>query len=130
MVEVDQFNLNSALDWIKSLNAQGSTNTLAAVRFALSDMNTEAIYLLSDGRPDQDPKQILSQVHLNTRVPIHTISFNCNDSEANKFLNQLARETKGRYHYFNENGWDADPEGPIPYEVSAVWQIFVPSPVA
>ena len=116
MVEVDEFNMASALDWINSLNAHGSTNTLGAMRFALADMKTEAIYLLTDGRPDQDARLILSQVHLNTRIPIHTISFNCNDAEANKFLAQLAKETNGRYHYFNENGWDADPRGPVPYE--------------
>ncbi|RNA09589.1 von Willebrand factor A domain-containing 3B, partial [Brachionus plicatilis] len=116
MVEVDEFNIKSALEWINCLSAHGTTNTLAAIRFALSDLNTEAIYLLSDGRPDQEPRQILSQVHLNTKIPIHTISFNCNDSEANKFLSKLAEETNGRYHYFNESGWDADPYGPIPYQ--------------
>lgn len=31
----------------------GSTNTLAALRIALSDTYTQAIYLLTDGRPDQ-----------------------------------------------------------------------------
>jgi hypothetical protein len=39
--------------WIDGLNAEGSTNTLAALRFALADSATEAIYLLTDGRPDQ-----------------------------------------------------------------------------
>ena len=53
MVEVDEFNMKNAMDWINNLNAQGSTNTLGAIRFALGDLNTEAIYLLSDGRPDQ-----------------------------------------------------------------------------
>jgi uncharacterized protein YegL len=117
MVEVDEFNFNDASKWIKSLNAQGTTNTLAAIRFALSDINTEAIYLLTDGRPDQAPRQILSQVQLNKKVPIHVISFNCNDAEANQFLNKLAFETGGRYHYFNENFWSADPNGPVPFEV-------------
>jgi hypothetical protein len=28
MVEVDEFNTLSALDWINNLNAQGTTNTL------------------------------------------------------------------------------------------------------
>ena len=37
-------------------------------------------------------------------VPVHTISFNCNDSEANRFLSDLARATGGRYHYFSEKG--------------------------
>jgi hypothetical protein len=39
--------------WIDGLNAEGSTNTLGALRFALADSATEAIYLLTDGRPDQ-----------------------------------------------------------------------------
>jgi hypothetical protein len=39
--------------WIDGLSAEGSTNTLAALRFALADPVTEAIYLLTDGRPDQ-----------------------------------------------------------------------------
>lgn len=39
--------------WIDELYAEGSTNTLAALRFALADTVTEAIYLLTDGRPDQ-----------------------------------------------------------------------------
>ena len=39
--------------WIDGLHAEGSTNTLAALRFALADPATEAIYLLTDGRPDQ-----------------------------------------------------------------------------
>ena len=37
---------------------------------------------------------ILSQV--NENIPIHTISFNCTDPEANQFLYQLAHKTKGR----------------------------------
>jgi hypothetical protein len=53
MVEVDDFNMKSALEWINSLHAQSTTNTMGAIRFALSDLNTEAIYLLTDGRPDQ-----------------------------------------------------------------------------
>lgn len=39
--------------WIDGLHAEGTTNTLAALRFAMADSATEAIYLLTDGRPDQ-----------------------------------------------------------------------------
>jgi von Willebrand factor A domain-containing protein 3 len=118
LVEVDSFNIDSARSWIEALHADGSTNTLAAVRFALNDLQAEAIYLLTDGRPDQEPRKILSQVHLKTKVPIHTISFNCNDCEANQFLAQMAKETNGRYHYYNQNSWNADPDGPVPYQVN------------
>jgi hypothetical protein len=31
MVEVDEFNTSSALEWINNLNAQGTTNTLGKV---------------------------------------------------------------------------------------------------
>lgn len=41
-------------------------------------------------------------------VPVHAISFNCNDTEANEFLFDLAKATGGRYHYFSEKGKDLD----------------------
>ncbi len=52
-VEVDQHNIQSAFDWIDALTAEGTTNTLGAIKFALTDAKNEAIYLLTDGRPDQ-----------------------------------------------------------------------------
>jgi von Willebrand factor A domain-containing protein 3 len=53
LVQVDGESINSALQWIQTLSAQGGTNILGAIKFGLSDLNTEAIYLLTDGRPDQ-----------------------------------------------------------------------------
>ena len=55
---------------------------------------------------------------LHPQVPVHTISFNCADKEANEFLYQLAKETGGRYHYYNEDGIMLD--GPEPWEVSCI----------
>jgi hypothetical protein len=49
----DSTTYSQVTPWIDGLNAEGSTNTLAALRFALADPATEAIYLLTDGRPDQ-----------------------------------------------------------------------------
>ena len=46
-------NLQDAWRWILSLNAGGSTNTLAALRLALADASVQAVYVLTDGRPDQ-----------------------------------------------------------------------------
>ena len=63
----------------------------------------------------QPPKSVLAQVHLHPKVPIHTISFNCRDSDANSFLCQLAEDTGARFHYYQENGADLD--GPEPWEV-------------
>ena len=60
-------------------------------------------------------KIFINTTKKNKKVPIHAISFNCNDAEANSFLYRLSRDTGGRYHYFNESFWAADPEGP--YEV-------------
>lgn len=48
-------------------------------------------------------------------VPVHAISFNCNDTEANQFLSDLAQATDGRYHYFSEKGMD--PDQPKSWEV-------------
>ena len=44
--------------WIRDLRCQGSTNTMAALEHALDDEGTEAIYLLTDGRPDQPPDAV------------------------------------------------------------------------
>lgn len=107
--------------WIDELFANGSTNTLSALRFALADPKTEAIYLLTDGRPDQvwfewfhgeksdsmnrfhfqNERHILSQVQYRQVVPIHTIAFNCQDHAANQFLFDLSKQSGGRFHAFN-----------------------------
>uniref|UniRef100_A0A8D0L590 VWFA domain-containing protein n=1 Tax=Sphenodon punctatus TaxID=8508 RepID=A0A8D0L590_SPHPU len=90
-----------------------STNTLKALQIALADSDTQVIYLLTDGRPDQPPKTILAQVQLRHTIPIHTISFNCDDTEANKFLHELSNETGGRFHYYNI--YMTDPQAPEPF---------------
>ena len=64
----------------------------------------------------QPPKTILAQCLVRPNVPVHTISFNCADREANEFLCQLAKDTGGRFHYYSENG--VDPDGPEPWEVN------------
>ncbi|CAD5114251.1 DgyrCDS3392 [Dimorphilus gyrociliatus] len=114
MVDVNEKNLQNAWEWIKGLECRGSTNTLAAIKTAVNDPSSQAVYLLSDGRPDQPTKSILAQIQLCSKVPVHSISFNCADKEANQFLYDLARATGGRFHYYSENGIDID--GPQPWE--------------
>ncbi|XP_074913343.1 von Willebrand factor A domain-containing protein 3B [Buteo buteo] len=101
LAEVNEENLQDAWLWIKGLEVGSSTNTLKALQIALADTDTQAIYLLTDGRPDQPPRTILAQVQLHCKIPIHTVSFNCDDMEANKFLYELSTETEGRFHYYN-----------------------------
>ncbi|XP_067889388.1 von Willebrand factor A domain-containing protein 3B-like isoform X2 [Heterodontus francisci] len=103
LAEVNENNLESAWSWVKGLQVGGSTNTLGAVRLALADAGTQAIYLLTDGRPDQPPKTIFAQVQLIRLVPIHSIAFNCDDVEANEFLYELSEKTGGRFHSYNSD---------------------------
>lgn len=53
LVDVSERALQSAWTWVQGLTCWGSTNTYAAIQMALADTRTQAIYLLSDGRPDQ-----------------------------------------------------------------------------
>uniref|UniRef100_A0A8C3MKB9 Uncharacterized protein n=1 Tax=Geospiza parvula TaxID=87175 RepID=A0A8C3MKB9_GEOPR len=110
LVEVNEENLQDAWLWIKGLEVGSSTNTLKALQIALADTDTQAIYLLTDGRPDQPPQIILAEVQLHCKIPIHTVSFNCDDIEANKFLYDLSTTTEGRFHYYNI--YLSDPDTP------------------
>ncbi|XP_060119469.1 von Willebrand factor A domain-containing protein 3B-like [Heteronotia binoei] len=117
--DVNEHNLEDALLWVKGLQVGSSTNTLKALQFAFDDSKTQAIYLLTDGRPDQPPQTILAQLELQRKIPIHTISFNCDDTRANKFLHQLANETGGRFHYYHI--CLMDPEAPKPFESEDIY---------
>ncbi|XP_014815694.1 PREDICTED: von Willebrand factor A domain-containing protein 3B [Calidris pugnax] len=116
LAEVNEENLQDAWLWIKGLEAGSSTNTLKALQIAFADTDTRAIYLLTDGRPDQPPQIILAQVQLHCNIPIHTVSFNCDDTEANKFLYKLSTEAGGRFHYYNIYLTDPDAAGFIDSE--------------
>ena len=66
-------------------------HTIRFVLFKVSGRVTCCFFFLF-----QPPSSILAQVQLLNPVPIHAISFNCADTEANQFLCQLAAETGGR----------------------------------
>ncbi|OCT95321.1 von Willebrand factor A domain-containing protein 3B [Xenopus laevis] len=113
LASVNEDTLQEALCWVKELQVGSSTNTLRALQVALNDPSTEAIYLLTDGRPDQPTEAILAQVNFQKAVPVHTISFNCNDTEANSFLHQLSCKTDGRFHCYTS--YLRDPKAPQPF---------------
>lgn len=100
LVTCNSKNLHEAWLWVQTLKANGSTNTYTAIKRAYSMEGVDALYFLTDGRPDQPAEMILSQV--SPSIPIHPISFNCHDDEANQFLCTLAARTGGRYHQFND----------------------------
>ncbi|XP_029459172.1 von Willebrand factor A domain-containing protein 3B [Rhinatrema bivittatum] len=113
LAEVNEENLGHAWAWMKGLQVGSSTNILKALQFALADSGTQAVYLLTDGRPDQSSKTILAQIQLVRPIPVHTISFNCDDREANSFLYELSSVTGGRFHCYNSDL--RDPEAPKPF---------------
>lgn len=90
-------NLEAVWQWVQGFQAHGSTNTLDALTQALEMAGAEAVYLLTDGRPDQPCDTVLARVQQLPALPIHTISFNCADSRANYFLARLASNTGGRW---------------------------------
>lgn len=145
LVPTSDQNLTAVWQWVQALRASGSTNTLEALSQATAVQGTKAVYLLTDGRPDQPPEEVLARVQRMPKIPIHTISFNCGDSKSNCFLAQLASTTGGRYilsfmltanakapdrggllrpylslqyryYYFSEDV--SDPNGPKTYQVS------------
>jgi len=89
-----------ASQWISALHPHGGTATLEALRFAISNENIQAVYLISDGKPDTSSRLTLEKVSENNhrKIPIHCISFKCENSSANQFLQKLAVSTGGRYH--------------------------------
>ncbi|KAJ7319682.1 hypothetical protein JRQ81_019193 [Phrynocephalus forsythii] len=119
LTKVNECNLEDALIWVKELEVGSSTNTLKALQIAFADADTQAIYLLTDGRPDQPPSRILAQLDLQRNIPVHTISFNCDDTGANKFLNELSSKTGGRFHYYHI--CLRDPDGPRPFECEDIY---------
>ncbi|XP_027665828.2 von Willebrand factor A domain-containing protein 3A [Falco rusticolus] len=92
---------HDAVQWVSKFHAHGNTCILTALRKALSFQGIEALYLLTDGKPDTSCSLILKETERLRKkqdIKIHTISFSCTDRGANEFLKKLAYQTGGRYH--------------------------------
>ncbi|XP_024098122.2 von Willebrand factor A domain-containing protein 3B isoform X1 [Pongo abelii] len=109
LAEVNEDSLEQAQSWIRDMEIGSSTNTLSALKTAFADKETQAIYLLTDGRPDQPPETVIDQVKLFQEIPIYTISFNYNDEIANRFLKEVAALTGGEFHFYNFGCKDPTP---------------------
>lgn len=69
--------LQAMWQFVRELETAGTTDTLGALRTALADRgDVEAIYLLSDGRPNQQWSEIIAEVesyrHMRVRFPLRT----------------------------------------------------------
>lgn len=87
--------------WVSELQAKTGTNTQDALLTALADPLCHAIYLVTDGLPDQYAEEVLDNVvgMCNTRR-IHCIYITGEkaDDAATDFLEDLAVETFGSFH--------------------------------
>ena len=92
---------NIASQWISSLTCGTSTNTMTALVQAFSDPSVEAVYVVTDGLPDQRPAIILEKLSSMSRsVPVHCIYLKgtYSESAACEFLRDLALQTRGSFH--------------------------------
>ena len=90
-----------AKQWIRQLMPRTGTNTMDAVLTAFSDPDCDAVYLVTDGLPDQSPVEILDHVaYAAQNRPVHCfyIQDGTPDAEATEFLQDLAMETYGSFH--------------------------------
>ncbi|KAM4867024.1 von Willebrand factor A domain-containing protein 3B isoform 3-T3 [Thomomys bottae] len=110
LAEINESNLEKAQSWIRDIQVGSSTNTLNALKIAFADKETQVIYLLTDGRPDQPSTVVIKQVKVYQKIPIHTISFSYNDEIANVFLKELASLTGGEFHSYNFGCKDPTPQ--------------------
>ncbi|XP_030884589.1 von Willebrand factor A domain-containing protein 3B [Leptonychotes weddellii] len=116
LVEINEDNLRGAQSWVRDIQIGSSTNTLHALQIAFADEETQVIYLLTDGRPDQPTEMVIDQVKVFQKIPIYTTSFNYNDEIANGFLNELASLTGGEFHFYNFGCKDLCPPGTVQNE--------------
>ncbi|KFZ53138.1 von Willebrand factor A domain-containing protein 3A, partial [Antrostomus carolinensis] len=101
LVEATDETCHDAVQWASKFHAHGNTCILMALQKAFCFKGIEALYVLTDGKPDTSCSLILKEIERLRKkqdTKIHTISFSCTDRGANQFLKKLASQTGGRYH--------------------------------
>ncbi|XP_068002901.1 von Willebrand factor A domain-containing protein 3A [Melanerpes formicivorus] len=82
LVEATDETCHDAVQWVSSFQAHGNTCILMALQKALSFQGVEALYVLTDGKPDTSCSLILKEIERLRKkqdIKIHTISFSCTD---------------------------------------------------
>lgn len=101
LVQCTPSTVTVAARWINKLTCGTSTNTMGALLEALNDSAVEAIYMVTDGLPDQRPTVILEKLRsIPYSTPIHSIYLNgtYSDPATHGFLRDLAEQTRGSFH--------------------------------
>uniref|UniRef100_UPI00398EA2AE von Willebrand factor A domain-containing protein 3A-like n=1 Tax=Pristiophorus japonicus TaxID=55135 RepID=UPI00398EA2AE len=93
--------VSSAMQWIQSLTCTLGRDLLGALTAAFDDPVCQAIYLVTNGLPDNTLKDIFHVIpYISRSRPIHTfyLSGKWIDSESREFLQGLGRLTRGSAH--------------------------------
>jgi enhancing lycopene biosynthesis protein 2 len=100
LARLDERAIREANGFARSQRANGATNLFEALRIALEDPETDAIFVLSDGEPTAGrfvhPAEVRAQVkHLNAtcKVRLHTVSI----GGPSALLRHLAEDSGGSY---------------------------------
>ena len=101
LVHCDTETVNIASQWISNLKCGTSTNTMTALLQAFNDPAVDAVYMVTDGLPDQRPAVIIDKISsMSCKVPVHCIYLKgiYSDPTVCEFLRDLARQTEGSFH--------------------------------
>ena len=100
-VQCNTETVNVAAQWITNLKCGTSTDTMTALLQAFSDSDIEAVYMVTDGLPDQRPAVILEKLSsMPCKAPVHCIYLKgtYSDPAVCEFLRDLAKQTEGSFH--------------------------------
>jgi len=103
--------LSAAVKYVQGWVANGGTSTYAALKAAYADPDVEAVYLLSDGMPNDQPADTILQAAVawskGKTIPCHTVALVEGGSESSSdkqsamaFMQALADGTGGVYRGF------------------------------
>ena len=101
LVQCNTETANIASQWISNLSCGTSTDTMTALLQAFNDPVVEAVYMVTDGLPDQRPTVILEKLgSLPHKVPVHCIYLKgtYSDPAACEILRDLAQQTRGSFN--------------------------------
>ncbi|XP_078482121.1 uncharacterized protein LOC100181394 [Ciona intestinalis] len=103
MVECTPITANAATRWLRGIESQTGSDTLTALHMAFDEPRCQAVYLVTDGMPDQNPEEIIHRItKASYGRPVHCIAVSTGVGDlplsSTTFLENLAIETRGSFH--------------------------------